>query len=118
MPPPRPSKQECAIKWWRTVVPRIGAPACASSLIGANEMGETHSTVHHFRIGNRPIRVETLAGRHRGPRRSVILLHGANGVRYANPVISGVMQFLGLQDFAVHLVHYFDRTNTSYADDP
>ena len=81
-------------------------------------MGTSQSTVHHFRSGNRRIRVETLAGRDERPRRSVILLHGANGVRYANPVISGVIQYLGLQDFAVHLVHYFDRTNTSYEDDP
>jgi dipeptidyl aminopeptidase/acylaminoacyl peptidase len=46
----------------------------------------------------------------------VILLHGANGIRYANPVVSGVMQYLGVHDLVVHLVHYFDRTGTSYAD--
>src|SRR4051812_7963991 len=48
---------------------------------------------------------------------SILLLHGANGMRSTNPVVSGVMQYLGTHDFNVHLLHYFDRTRTVYADD-
>jgi dipeptidyl aminopeptidase/acylaminoacyl peptidase len=80
-------------------------------------MGGTRTTFHQFRSGDRTVRVETFPGRTERPRPGVMLLHGANGIRFANPVVSGVMQYLGAHDFVVHLVHYFDRTSTSYADD-
>ena len=81
-------------------------------------MGSAGSILHHFQSGGRTIRIETFPARPDGPRPSVILLHGANGVKFENLVVSGVMQFLGARDLAVHLVHYFDRTDTSYADNP
>lgn len=71
---------------------------------------------HDFQSGGRTVRVETYPGKANGQWPSVILLHGANGVQFANVVISGIMQHLGANDLAVHLVHYFDRTGTAYAD--
>jgi predicted esterase len=81
-------------------------------------MVQRSSSFHQFQSGGRSIRVESFPAQPAAPRRSVILLHGANGVRYSNPIVSGVMQYLGVHDLVVHLVHYFDRTNTAYADNP
>lgn len=80
-------------------------------------MIETPSKLRRFQSGGQAIRVETFPEELENARGSILLLHGANGIRFANPVISGAMQFLGVRDFSVHLVHYFDRTNTTYADD-
>ena len=48
---------------------------------------------------------------------SIIVLHGATGVEFANRFIAGVAQNFADQGFVVHLVHYFDRTGVVYADD-
>ena len=66
--------------------------------------------------GGRRIRIETFPAESKATI-SVIVLHGANGLRYANPAIYGAVQYLAVNGLAAHVVHYFDRTGTVYADD-
>ena len=75
-----------------------------------------HSHVDHFESEGVKVRIETFPANAAG-RASVILLHGANGIRLTNPVITGLTEFLGTHGLTVHVVHYFDRTQTAYADD-
>ena len=70
----------------------------------------------YLESGGRQIRVETFPAESKATI-SVIVLHGANGLRYANPAIYGAVQYLAVNGLATHLVHYFDRTGTVYADD-
>ena len=79
-------------------------------------IGIKGAATSHFSSHGRSICIESFPDTEE-PRPSVVLLHGANGTRFGNPIVSGVMQYLGVNGFIAHLVHYFDRTNTSYADD-
>ena len=69
----------------------------------------------YFKSGGQEIRVETFAGNTTAP--SIIVLHGATGVEFANRFIAVLAHGLAIQGFSVHLVHYFDRTGAHYADD-
>jgi carboxymethylenebutenolidase len=77
---------------------------------------DTARSLDHFESGGKSIRVETFGGREsHAP--SVIVLHGATGVEFANRFIAVIGHNLAATGFVVHLVHYFDRTGTRYADD-
>jgi len=71
--------------------------------------------LERFDSGGRAIRVETFGKEERAP--SVIVLHGATGVEYANRFIAGYARSIATRGFVTHLIHYFDRTGTHYADD-
>ncbi len=65
----------------------------------------------------RKIRVETFIPRGGDSGASLLVLHGATGVAFANRFIAGLSELFARQGFVVHLVHYFDRTGTIHADD-
>lgn len=71
-----------------------------------------------FVSAGKAVRVETFRPADGGTAApSVIVLHGSTGVAFANRFIAGVADQFAQQGFVVHLVHYFDSTSTSYADD-
>ncbi len=72
-------------------------------------------TLEQFKSGGRSIRMETFGGSKTAP--SILVLHGATGVEFANRFIAELAQAFAAQGFVVHLVHYFDRTGSVYADD-
>lgn len=73
--------------------------------------------LEHFQSGGKEIRVETFGDSSRSNVPSIIVLHGATGVDFANRFIAKLAEHIAAQGFVVHLVHYFDRTGTLYADD-
>jgi dienelactone hydrolase len=70
-----------------------------------------------FQSGGKEIRVETFGASARRSTPSVIVLHGATGVEFANRFIANLAESIATQGFVVHLVHYFDRTGSRYADE-
>jgi carboxymethylenebutenolidase len=74
--------------------------------------------VRKFRSGAKEIRIETY-----GPAEaedgwpSIVALHGATGIEFANRFIAVLAQEFAAEGFLVHLVHYFDRTGSVYASD-
>lgn len=79
--------------------------------------GKPARTLESFESGGKKIRVETFADTAKGDVPSLIVLHGATGVEFANRFIAGIAENFAAQGFTVHLVHYFDRTGEHYADD-
>jgi carboxymethylenebutenolidase len=75
------------------------------------------SPLESFESGGKKIRVETFFGPSGEAAPSIVVLHGSTGVEFANRFIAGVAQNFAARGFVVHLVHYFDRTQTRYADD-
>jgi dienelactone hydrolase len=78
---------------------------------------ETLRGLERFESGGKQIRVETFIGPDAQAAPSVIVLHGATGVEFANRFIANLAQSFAAQGFVVHLVQYFDRTGALYADD-
>lgn len=74
-------------------------------------------SLDHFESGGKQVRVETFAAPKHANAPSVIVLHGATGVEFANRFIAGLAASIAEEGFVVHLVHYFDRTGARYADD-
>jgi len=70
-----------------------------------------------FQSGGKPIRLDAYFpdGAERSPVPAVIALHGAGGG------VAGMEQYAGMlaaQEFAVYLLHYFDRSGIESADKP
>jgi dipeptidyl aminopeptidase/acylaminoacyl peptidase len=84
--------------------------------MSGTSLGSLPFATTYLETGGRQIRVETFPDKSNATV-SVIVLHGANGLRYANPAIYGAVQYLAVNGLAAHVVHYFDRTGTVYADD-
>lgn len=80
---------------------------------------ETLREQETFLSGGKEIRVENFTPKGRSAENlpSIVVLHGAPGVAFANQFIAGLAQQFAEEGFVVHLVHYFDRTGTRYADD-
>jgi carboxymethylenebutenolidase len=99
----------------------MGRPAVAALLFIAMSEASVNAnpirSLERFQSGGKEIRVETFGGNARRSTPSVIVLHGATGVEFANRFIANLAESIAAQGFVVHLVHYFDRTGTSYADD-
>lgn len=69
-----------------------------------------------FSSGGRSIRMETFSSEDaQAP--SIMVLHGATGVEYANRFIATLARAVATAGVTTHLVHYFDATGTKYADD-
>src|SRR5215210_5203025 len=70
-----------------------------------------------FLSGGRKIGVETFrpADAERSP--AILVLHGSGGMDFGNAYVRQLAQLLAANGFATFLVHYFDRTGTSYAGD-
>jgi dienelactone hydrolase len=73
--------------------------------------------LERFDSGGKEIRVEIFGRNSNLGAPSVIVLHGATGVEFANRFIAGLAESISDQGFVVYLVHYFDRTGSRYADD-
>jgi carboxymethylenebutenolidase len=70
-----------------------------------------------FESDGKEIRVETFTGKLSGDAPSIVVLHGATGVEFANRFVARIAQRMAEQGFVAHLVHYFDRTGSTYADE-
>ncbi len=70
-----------------------------------------------FASGEHEIRIETFTPGNAGNSPSLLVLHGATGVPHANRFIAGLAELFARQGFVAHLVHYFDRTGTTFADE-
>jgi carboxymethylenebutenolidase len=85
-----------------------------SSLQAANVI---HSE-DRFTSGGKDIRLESYTPENASSDSPAILvLHGSTGVEFANRFIAGIAEQFAAQGFTVHLLHYFDRTGTTYAND-
>ena len=60
-----------------------------------------------FESGGKEIRIETFTDTAFRDAPSIIVLHGATGVEFANRFIANLAQSFAGQGFVVHLVHYF-----------
>ncbi|MDB6075558.1 MAG: dienelactone hydrolase [Verrucomicrobiaceae bacterium] len=78
---------------------------------------ESARSIDSFQSGGKRIRMETFPSPAGEKSPSIIVLHGSTGVEFASRFIVTLAQQFARQGFTVHLVHYFDRTGTQYADD-
>ena len=70
-----------------------------------------------FASGQHDIRIETFTPGNAGNSPSLLVLHSATGVPHANRFIAGLAELFARQGFVTHLLHYFDRTGTTFADE-
>jgi carboxymethylenebutenolidase len=70
-----------------------------------------------FTSGGKKIGVEEFIPKSGGPAPAIVVLHGAGGMDYGNSYVRQLATALAGNGYATFLVHYFDRTNTSYAGD-
>ena len=86
-------------------------------MISSFASGQSVRTLDSFQSGGKEIRVEKFGLNGNASAPSIIVLHGATGVEYANRFIATLAQGFAEKGFVVYLVHYFDRTGAVYADD-
>jgi carboxymethylenebutenolidase len=84
-------------------------------MIAPDQDQPSHS-VDRFQSGGKEIRIETFTGSNTSTAPSVMVLHGATGVEFANRFIATLGHGFASQGFVIHLIHYFDRTGARYAD--
>jgi carboxymethylenebutenolidase len=70
-----------------------------------------------FTSSGKSIGVEEFIPKSRGPSPAIVVLHGAGGMDYGNSYVRQLATALAGNGYATFLVHYFDRTGTSYAGD-
>lgn len=88
-----------------------------AATLNSRSNAEPTRTLDLFESGGKEIRLETFTDPAYRDAPSIIVLHGATGVEFANRFIANLAQSLAAQGFVVHLAHYFDRTGARYADD-
>jgi carboxymethylenebutenolidase len=81
---------------------------------GAQNLVESRET---FLSGGKKIEVEIFRPATMPSSPTLLVLHGARGIEFGDAHIRQLAQFLAANGFATFLVHYFDCTNTLYADD-
>ena len=91
--------------------------AIALCMISPFGRGQGFQTRDQFQSGGKTIQMETFGVRTAVASPSIIVLHGATGVEFANRFIAALAQGIAEHGFVVHLVHYFDRTGLTSADD-
>jgi dienelactone hydrolase len=99
----------------RLMAPFLTVPTL--SLVTSMSAADPTRQLDRFTSGGKKIRVETFAPANAEALPSIVVLHGATGVEFANRFIAGLAQSFAEDGFAVHLVHYFDRTGATYADE-
>jgi dienelactone hydrolase len=62
--------------------------------------------------GGRAMLVEQFAPERVGPVQSVVLLHGADGLKYRGPAYRAMARHLAARGMRVFLPHYFDRSDS------
>ncbi len=70
-----------------------------------------------FISGGQKITIETYGSPAEAGVPSIIVLHGASGLPAGNRFIATIAAAIAAQGFRVHLLHYFQRTGTTRADD-
>ena len=99
-------------RWLSAIVSTV-----AATMLTASADAELVRVLERFPAGGKDIRIETFADPAGQDAPSIIVLHGSTGVEFANRFIANLAQSFAAQGFVVHLVHYFDRTGTHFADD-
>ncbi len=74
-------------------------------------------TQDRFVSDGHEIRLETYVPHAAASGPSLLVLHSATGVPHANRFIAGLAELFARQGFVTHLLHYFDRTGTTFADE-
>lgn len=74
-------------------------------------------SLDRFVSAGRKVRMETYSPPDAKCAPSIVVLHGATGVEYANRFIASLAQGMAVMGFVTHLVHYFDRTGTQCASE-
>ncbi len=98
----------------RTLVAGAASAAAGTGLVSAKAYRSMIQR-QSFTSGGRTIAVEVYEARGAGgPRPAVLMLHGADGLRYNGQYRSGA-QGLAAAGYQVFLIHYLDRTNESRA---
>ena len=87
------------------------------TMLTSSTDAEPTRSLERFESGGKEIRIETFTDTAFRDAPSIIVLHGATGVEFANRFIANLARSFAGQGFVVHLVHYFDRTGARYADD-
>ncbi|MEO7933576.1 MAG: dienelactone hydrolase family protein [Chthoniobacterales bacterium] len=80
-------------------------------------MAQVATQTEHFESGGKSVRLEIFTASPRADTPAILVLHGSTGVAFGNRFIAGLATQFAQQGFEVYLLHYFDRTNTQYADD-
>ena len=70
-----------------------------------------------FKSGGKTIGVEEFIPKGGEAWPAIVVLHGAGGMDYGNSYVRQLATALAGNGYATFLVHYFDRTNNSYAND-
>ena len=70
-----------------------------------------------FESGGRRVVVEEFVPESETRAPAVLVLHGAGGIDYGNRYVRQLATAFASSGYATLLVHYFDRTGTSYASD-
>ena len=88
----------------------------SAPLLSSVQAATVTYSVEQFTSGGKEVRLESYTPDIKDAP-SVLVLHGSTGVDFANRFIAGIAEQFARQGFAVHLLHYFDRTGTTYAND-
>ena len=94
-----------------STVAGLGAMAVASAAEGIQEQRST------FQSGGHAIGIESFFPTTPGKKPALLVIHGAGGVDYGNGYIRQLAAAFAANGMSTHLIHYFDRTDTHYADD-
>jgi len=91
----------------------------ASTVGAAEPIAESKGS---FTSGGKPIGIETFAPEPKveGKRPAVVMLHGAGGLAAigGGEAMRAVARVVAARGYVVVMVHYFDRTDTKFADEP
>ncbi|HEX8371403.1 MAG TPA: dienelactone hydrolase family protein [Chthoniobacterales bacterium] len=82
-----------------------------------SSLAEARTQTERFESGGKMIRMETFSDSPSPDTPAILVLHGSTGVAFANRFIAGLASSFAQQGFVVYLLHYFDRTETNYADE-
>ena len=99
-----------------------GLLACAGAMLASalpawaqqNALREERGT---FLSGGQKIGVEMFRPTQAEHLPAIVVLHGSRGIEFGNAYIRQLASLLAANGFATFLVHYFDSTETDYAND-
>lgn len=94
--------------------------ATHATLSALAESGDGHGVsicTASFLSGGTPVRVEIFSPDGKGPQAAVLVLHGAGGIDAGNKYVRQFGGAIAAHGLVAMLVHYFDRTGTTYAGD-
>ena len=96
-------------------VASVVATFTALAMTAAGE--EVLSEKSAFESGGKRIGVEVFRPRDAAQSPAIMVLHGAGGMDYGNRYVRQLATAFAANGYATFLVHYFDRTDTTYANE-